>query len=65
MGCVRSVGYCRGDEERLDWLEPDWLAVSGVRKVESTVCLLVAEEVGEGEGEGEGEGAKERDSRWE
>jgi hypothetical protein len=22
MGCGRSVGYCRGDDERLDLLEP-------------------------------------------
>ena len=42
MGCVRSVGYCRGDDERLDLLELARLAVSGVKNVESAVGLLAA-----------------------
>jgi hypothetical protein len=50
MGCVSSVGYCRGDDERLDLLEVGSHAVSnGVRNDGSTAGLLVVER-GEGGG---------------
>jgi hypothetical protein len=75
MWCVRSVGYCRGEDERLDLLEL-WVLLllslflllllhdvsNGVRNAGSKACLQGAAGAREGEGQAEA-GAEAENTR--
>lgn len=48
IGCVRSVGYCRGDDERLDLLEPGRSKLSRIKGIIESAAALIAGGSGRG-----------------